>query len=100
MDKLQHPDPLSLQGNLSENWRKWKQRFELYLIASGISDKDDVIQGATLLHIAGKEALELYNTFHLDNDGDKIKNGENYGETGSILQPKEKHYLGAPCIPY
>ena len=41
MDKPQHPEPLSFQGNLSENWRKWKQRFELYMTASGNNSKSD-----------------------------------------------------------
>ena len=41
MDKLHPPGPLNLQGNLSENWRKWKQRFELFSSASGLSEKDE-----------------------------------------------------------
>ena len=73
MDKLQPPGHLSLQGNLSENWRKWKQRFELYMTASGISDKDERVQSATLLHVAGEEALEIYNTFSWEKDGDDQK---------------------------
>ena len=60
MDKLQPPGPLALQGNLSENW---KQRFELYSAASGLNEKDEKIQSATLLHVIGEEALEVYNTF-------------------------------------
>lgn len=63
MDKLQPPGPLNLQGNLAENWRKWKQRFQLFSSASGLSEKDEKVQSATLLHVAGEEALEIYNTF-------------------------------------
>ena len=73
MDKLQPPGPLALQGNLSENWRKWKQRFELYSAASGLNEKDEKIQSATLLHVIGEEALEVYNTFSWSAEGDDQK---------------------------
>ena len=69
MDKLQPPGPLLLQGNLSENWRKWKQRFEL----NGLNEKDEKVQAATLLHVVGEEALEIYNTFSWNEVGDKTK---------------------------
>ena len=73
MDKLQPPGPLVLQGNLSENWRKWKQRFELYSTASGLGEKDEKVQSATLLHVVGEEALEIYNTFEWNERGDENK---------------------------
>ena len=63
MDKFKPPEPLNLEGNPSENWRRWKQGFELYLEVSGISDKEEKTKAATLLHVAGAEALEVYNTF-------------------------------------
>ena len=73
MDKLQPPGPLALQGNLSENWRKWKQHFQLYSAASGLNEKDEKIQSATLLHVIGEEALEVYNTFSWSAEGDDQK---------------------------
>ena len=73
MDKLNPPEQLSLEGNVAENWRKWKQRFELFSAASGLSEKDDKIQSATLLHVVGPEALEIYNTFSWENEGDENK---------------------------
>ena len=54
---------LSFAGNVAENWREWKQHFKLYLMASGIDAKDQKIQSVTLLHMAGEEALEIYNMF-------------------------------------
>jgi hypothetical protein len=35
------PDQLSLQGNAAKNWKVWKQKFDIYMLA--------------------KEALECYN---------------------------------------
>ena len=73
MDKLNPPEQLSFEGNVAENWRKWKQRFELFSAASGLSDKDEKVQSATLLHVAGPDALEIYNTFSWDTEGDENK---------------------------
>jgi hypothetical protein len=52
---------------VAKNWKQW---FELCLMTSGIDAKDQKIQSATLLHVAGEEVLEIYNTFTWDKDGD------------------------------
>ncbi|KAK4874704.1 hypothetical protein RN001_014064 [Aquatica leii] len=59
------PANLSLQGNLSENWRKFKQNFEIYLKASDKCGKDDKAKIAILLNIIGEESVGIYNTFTL-----------------------------------
>ena len=41
-----------------------------YLTASGIDAKDQKIQSVTLPHMDSEEALEIYNTFTWDKDGD------------------------------
>lgn len=70
---LQPPSALSLQGNLSENWKSWIRRFELYCIASGIDEKTEPVQCATFLHVAGEEAIKVSNTFVFrDEEKDKI----------------------------
>ena len=73
MDKLSPPEQMSFEGNVAENWCKWKQCFELFLAASGLSEKDDKVQSATLLHVAGPDALEIYNTFTWEHEGDERK---------------------------
>ncbi|KAK2549090.1 hypothetical protein P5673_030459 [Acropora cervicornis] len=73
MDKLQPPIALALTGNLAENWRQFKQQFKIYEIASGLARKDGKVRAMTLLHVAGSEALELYNTFQWDEDDDNTK---------------------------
>ena len=62
-----------LDGNIADNWRRWKQRYEIFALASGLSGKEPKIQAATFLHVAGTEALEVYNTFTWENDDDKSK---------------------------
>ena len=43
MDKLTPPDPLDIDSsNVSDVWRKWKQCFELFSLASGLSSKEEL----------------------------------------------------------
>ena len=79
MDSFKPPAALSLQGNPSENWRRWIQQFDLYLTASGKIKEDEKVQCAILLHVIGEEALEIYNTF-------KFATGEDPND----FCPKEK----------
>lgn len=74
MDGLKPPSGLELQhGNLAENWRRFRQRFELYVAASGGASKPAKVQFSLFLHIAGEEAVEVYNTFTFAQDDDKHK---------------------------
>ena len=51
-----HGDP----STVSQNWEKWKKSFEYFLAASGIND--DARKKALLLHMAGRETQEVYET--------------------------------------
>ena len=46
---------------------------EVYLAASGASEKDDKVQTAIILNCAGPHVLEVYDTFIWTDDGDKDK---------------------------
>ena len=82
------PEPLNLEeSNLADAWRRWKQCFEVFSLASGISKKDEKVQAATFLHVARPEALEVYNTFTWEDKGDKKK-------VNKILEKFEAY-----CIP-
>ena len=74
MDTLTPPNAMTFTGNISESWKKWKQRWNLYSRASGVNGKEEEIQSAILLHVIGEEGVEIYNTFEFeDADKDKIK---------------------------
>ena len=73
MDKLQPPSALAFTGNLAENWQRFKQQFEIHEITSGLARKDGKVRAMTLLHVAGSEALEVYNKFQWDADDDNKK---------------------------
>ncbi|XP_056017509.1 uncharacterized protein K02A2.6-like [Ostrea edulis] len=68
MEQPKPPNHLSMEGNLAENWKEWIQGFELYLTATGIGEKDEKVQVATFLHMAGIEARRVYNTFGITGD--------------------------------
>ncbi|XP_063370735.1 uncharacterized protein LOC134659059 [Cydia amplana] len=51
---------------LNQDFKKWKQRFELYRKASGADKKEDQIQVALLLHCMGEACIDIYNTLNLD----------------------------------
>lgn len=74
MEMLKPPPPLLLQGDASENYKKWKQKFDLYLLATGSSQKmkeDEKI--ALFLHCMGEEGIEIYNNFEFSNEEEKSK---------------------------
>ena len=73
MDKLPALKPLKLKGNLAENWRRWKQRYELFMTATEASKKSAKIQSSMLLHLIGEDALEVFNTFEFGLEEDKEK---------------------------
>lgn len=65
---------MNLNGNLPENWKSWRQKFENYLIASETDKKSEKVQCAQLLYYFGEEAINIYNTFSFkDGEQDKIK---------------------------
>lgn len=55
--------PLSFEGNVAENWRCFKQKFEIYLVATGYEEKSKKKKACILLNLAGEQAIEMYNTF-------------------------------------
>lgn len=64
--------PISLDGNLSQNWKKWLQIFTIFLKASGIYDENDSRKVTQLLDI-GTECLEIFNTFNVGMEKETFK---------------------------
>ena len=47
--------------------------WDLYKVASGLHQKDEKIQVATLLHVPGKECVEIVSNFVWDSQDDRDK---------------------------
>ncbi len=74
MSGLKPPAQLSLQGNICQNYKDWIRSFEIYSIAGGTSEKSELVQCNTFLHVAGPSAQKVFSTFKFDvGDVDKIK---------------------------
>ncbi|XP_071628027.1 uncharacterized protein [Temnothorax longispinosus] len=65
------PEPMRFDGNLSDNFKRFYQNFELYLIATEKDKKADLIKIAILLNTIGSEGIEIYNTFRLTKEQKK-----------------------------
>ena len=58
---LSTPNKLTLSGDNAQAWKSFKQRFELYVLAAGYTNKSDAEKIALLLTIGGDELIEIYN---------------------------------------
>lgn len=85
---IRPPSALSFQGNVSENWRKWRQSFENYLLATGFNTKPEPRQIALLLTVIGEEANEKYDTFELS-ETEKVEIKSVLGKFESYCSPKK-----------
>lgn len=84
---LPPPEPLKLsEGNISASWKKFKQKYVNYEIATGISLKDSATRVATRLTVIGNDAIYVFNTLTWDEEDDDKKidkvlsKFEQYGE--------------------
>ena len=57
---------MQLTGNLADNWKRFRQRFNIYLAASGAGGEDEKLKAQILLHVIGEDALDIANSFQLD----------------------------------
>ena len=65
-EQIPAPRPLSLEdNNIAENWRRWRQQYELYMTATEKDSKSEKLQCATFLALAGEAAIEVFNTFSI-----------------------------------
>ena len=62
-----------LHGTRSGVCWKWRQRFEIYRVASGLTSQGDPVQTSLFLHSIGPEALDVYNTFVFGTEESKDK---------------------------
>ena len=86
MESIRQPNELILTGNLAEHWGRFKQEFKLYLIATGLGNKNEEEKIALFLHVAKSSAIEVYNTFAFDSTDEA--NSETFA---NVLDKFEKY---------
>ena len=87
--EFQPPASINLSGNLVDNWRLWKQRFNLLMTATESDAKADKVKIAMLLASIGPDALEKYNHFTFDEAA-----GEDSKRYVQVMQKFENHFIG------
>ena len=76
---LPSPEPLDLRGgNVSENWKNFKQKYTNYEIATGVNTKESATRVVTLLTVIGKDAIDVFNALTWDAEDDDKKKSIKY----------------------
>ena len=63
MEKFTPPGPLTFEGNIADKWKKWRQEFEFFLVATESDAKSHKIKSSILLTCVGQRGRDIYNTF-------------------------------------
>ena len=73
-NQLPVPSPLEIHdAQAAEKWRRFKRMWTSYALATGLGDKTEAVQVATLLTVIGEEAREVFATFAWDSEEDASK---------------------------
>lgn len=81
---------LDLNGDISENWRRWKRDWEEFRIATELDSKSETIQIATLKNMIGSEARDLYDTFDISEDDDDFGYDAVVAAFANFCEPKKR----------
>ena len=97
------PAPLDMaSSNLAENWKKFKQRYNNFELATGIASKTNAERVATILSVIGQEAVDVYNTFTWAEAGDSTKIAKVTDKFETFCAPKknityERYLFNSRC---
>ena len=87
------PSRLDMSGNIAENWKKWKQVWDSFEIASRLNQQENKYRVATFITCIGSEALEVYN-------GLPFEAKENKQVMSKVLELMERHCIGQTNVIY
>lgn len=88
---MSSPQPMVINGNLAQQWKKWVQSFKFYLRASGMDEESDSRKVALFLHVIGEKGVDIFNTFGKDEDNIK------YNE---LIQLFQNHFAPKANLTY
>ncbi|KAG8179535.1 hypothetical protein JTE90_025762 [Oedothorax gibbosus] len=67
MELFKPPPEISFTcGNVAENWKRWIQKFNNFMLATEKNEKPDANKIAILLNLLGDEGVKLFNTFKFE----------------------------------
>ncbi|XP_037031287.1 uncharacterized protein LOC119070876 isoform X2 [Bradysia coprophila] len=88
MELYRLPGLLQPEGDLESNWKKFRQEFDIYMMASEKNQKSSEIQAALLLNMIGEYGRQLFNYFEM-NDTDKKDVDKILAKFEEICVPKK-----------
>ena len=65
------PPRLHLGGNLSENWKQWKQIYDAYETVTDLKSKPDNFRVAAFITCIGPEALNIHNSLPYQEESER-----------------------------
>lgn len=68
MEFITRPTPLKLDGNIAENWKRFKRSFDTFMVATEYNTKTDDKRIALFLNVLGEDGNDAYDTFNLSVD--------------------------------
>lgn len=71
-DFIARPLPLKLDGNIAENWKRFKRSFEIFLTAIECNNKPDATKIALFRNVLGEDGNDAYDSFTLTADERKV----------------------------
>lgn len=85
LNTIPPPAEMKLSGDVASNWDTFKEDFEDYMLASGLSEKAAKVKAATLRRVMGSECKHIYkHNLHLT--------AEQEDDVTVILAALEKHF--------
>ncbi|KAK6190707.1 hypothetical protein SNE40_002510 [Patella caerulea] len=87
------PPKLEVKGNLSNNWKRWRQLWDSFEIVSRTKDQSGKYRVATFITCVGPDALDIYNGLPFENEEAKTN-------MDTILNLMERHCLGETNVIY
>ena len=86
------PPRLEIKGNLSKDWKQWRQIWDAYEVVTKLRDKPSNLRVATFITCIGKEALEIHNGLPFRTEDEKVDINK---VLGNVLHRENKHNLRA-----
>jgi len=72
--KFRIPDPLPVNGsNVADDWRRFREQYENYEIASDLADKSQEKRAAVFLTCIGNDAYDVYRAMEFQHADDRKK---------------------------
>ena len=65
------PRPLELAGNVGANWKDWRNKFKVYLVAMDYEGKSSRVKTGMLLNTIGDDAIDLFEGFEWADEADR-----------------------------